>query len=145
MGSTWGPPGSCRPQLGPILAPQTLLSELWRYSIPVLVDSGDELPQQSKAGHSSICVLCGAFNQLQERHNERDSVSNHQPHDCLLNRLFKAQIKENIEAPRHWPLWEEFTGDRWIPRTKASSAENASIWWRHHASKYSYVWAISSA
>ena len=30
----------------------------------------------------------------------------------------QAKIKENIEAPRHWPLWEEFTGDRWIPRTK---------------------------
>ena len=25
---------------------------------------------------------------------------------------------ENIKAPRHWPLWGEFTGDRWIPRTK---------------------------
>ena len=22
--------------------------------------------------------------------------------------------------------------DRWIPRTKASYAENVSIWWRHH-------------
>ena len=28
------------------------------------------------------------------------------------------QIKENIKAPRHWPLCGEFTGDRWIPRTK---------------------------
>ena len=27
---------------------------------------------------------------LQWRHNERDGVSNHQPQDCLLNRLFKA-------------------------------------------------------
>ena len=26
MGRTWGPPGSCRPQMGPILAPWTLLS-----------------------------------------------------------------------------------------------------------------------
>ena len=26
MGPTWGPPGSCRPQVGPMLAPQTLLS-----------------------------------------------------------------------------------------------------------------------
>ena len=26
MGPTWGPPGSCRPQMSPILAPQTLLS-----------------------------------------------------------------------------------------------------------------------
>ena len=30
----------------------------------------------------------------------------------------QAQIKENIKAPRHWPLWGGFTGDRWIPRTK---------------------------
>ena len=28
---TWGPPGSFRPQVGPMLAPQTLLSELWAY------------------------------------------------------------------------------------------------------------------
>ena len=37
-----------------------------------------------------------------------------------------------IKAPRHWPLYGEFTGDRWIPRTKASNTENISIWWRHH-------------
>ena len=55
---------------------------------------------------------------LQWRHNEHDGVLNHQPHECLLNRLFKAQIKENIKAPRHWPLWGEFTGHPWIPRTK---------------------------
>ena len=32
--------------------------------------------------------------------------------------FIQAQIKENIKAPRHWPLWGEFTGDRWIPHTK---------------------------
>ena len=31
--------------------------------------------------------------------------------------IIQAQIKENIKAPRHWPLCGEFTGDRWIPRT----------------------------
>ena len=46
------------------------------------------------------------------RHNVRDGVSNHQPHECLLNSLFKAQIKENIKGPRHWPLWGEFTSGR---------------------------------
>ena len=30
----------------------------------------------------------------------------------------QAQIKENIKAPRYWPLCGEFTGDRWIPHTK---------------------------
>ena len=26
--------------------------------------------------------------------------------------------QRNIKAPRHWPLWGEFTGDLWIPRAK---------------------------
>ena len=47
----------------------------------------------------------------------------------------QAHIKEHIIAPRHWPLCGEFTGDRWIPRTKASNAENVSIWWRHNGNK----------
>ena len=51
---------------------------------------------------------------LQWRHNGRDGVSNHRCFDCLP----KAQIKENIKAPRHWPLLGEYTGDQWIPRTK---------------------------
>ena len=31
---------------------------------------------------------------LRWRHNVRDSVSNHQPHDCLLNRLFRRRSKK---------------------------------------------------
>ena len=31
---------------------------------------------------------------LQWRHNEVDSVSNHQPHGCLLNRLFRRRSKK---------------------------------------------------
>ena len=54
-----------------------------------------------------------------------------------VSRLFtqpfiQAQIKENIKAPRHWPLWGEFTDDLWVPPQRASDAENVSIWWRHH-------------
>ena len=72
---------------------------------------------------------------LQWRHNELDGVSNHQPHYCLLNRFFKAQIKEKIKAPRHWPLCGEFTDGRWIPHTRASNAgnihsENKVVRWR---------------
>ena len=55
---------------------------------------------------------------LQRRQNERDGLLYHQTHGCLLNGLSKAQIKENIKAPRHWPLWGEFTDDQWIPLTK---------------------------
>ena len=31
---------------------------------------------------------------LQWRHNEHDSISNHQPHDCLLNCLFRCRSKK---------------------------------------------------
>ena len=69
---------------------------------------------------------------LQWHHNERDGISNHQPHDCLHNRLFKAQIKENIKL--------RITGLRQgnslvtseFPWQRASNVENVSIWWRHH-------------
>ena len=41
------------------------------------------------------------------------------PASRLFTQSFiQAQIKECIKAPRHWPLWGEFTGDRWITRTK---------------------------
>ena len=32
--------------------------------------------------------------------------------------FIQEEIKENIKAPRHWPLCGESTVDRWIPRTK---------------------------
>ena len=55
---------------------------------------------------------------LQWRHNGRDVVSIKSPASRLFTQPFiRAQIKENIKAPRHWPLCGEFTGGRWIPRT----------------------------
>ena len=48
----------------------------------------------------------------------------------------QTQIKENIKALRHWPLWgnSPVTGE--FPAQMASNAENFTIWWRHNA-KYS--------
>ena len=46
--------------------------------------------------------------------------------------FIQTQIKENIKAPRHWPLCGEFTGTGEFPAQRASYAENVSIWWRHH-------------
>ena len=59
----------------------------------------------------------------------------------VYSTVIQAQIKEKKIAPRHWPLWGEFTGDRssdrWIPRTKSSNAENVSnAWWRHHGNSH---------
>ena len=69
---------------------------------------------------------------LHWRHNGHDSVSNHQPHDCLLNRLFRRRSKK-ISKLRVTGLCagnSPETGD--IPAQMASDAENVSIWWRHH-------------
>ena len=69
---------------------------------------------------------------LQWRHNERDGVSNHQPHDYLLDRLFRGRSK-NAWKLRATCLCEgnsPVTGE--FPTQRASSAENVSIWWRHH-------------
>ena len=52
---------------------------------------------------------------LQWCHNWRDSVPNHQPHDCLLNRLFRRRSKKTSKLRVTGPC--EFTGDRWISRT----------------------------
>ena len=38
--------------------------------------------------------LRGIIRSLQWGHNGRDEVSNHQPHDCLLNRLFRRRSKK---------------------------------------------------
>ena len=38
MGPTWGPPGSCRPQMGPMLAPWTLLSGVQHKRVHILWD-----------------------------------------------------------------------------------------------------------
>ena len=69
---------------------------------------------------------------LQWRHNERNHISNHQHHDCLLYGLFrrrstkrlKLRVTDLIEG--NSPVTDEF------PAQRASNAENVSIWWRHH-------------
>ena len=75
---------------------------------------------------------CPVTSLLQWRHNERDGVSNHQPHDCLLNRLFRRRSKK-ISKLRVTGLCEgnsSLIGE--IPAQRASNAENVSICWRHH-------------
>ena len=69
---------------------------------------------------------------LQWRHNEHDGVSNHQPHECLLNCLFRHIWKKTSKL-RVTGLCEgnsSVTSE--FPAQRASNAENGSIWWRHH-------------
>ena len=67
-----------------------------------------------QARHSCDLVRQGT---LQWRHTGRDSVSKSPASRLFTQPFIQTQIKENVKAPRHWPLCGEFTGDRWIPRT----------------------------
>ena len=73
---------------------------------------------------------------LQWRHNERDSVSHHQPHDCLLNRLFRRRSKKTSKLRVTGLCAWNSPGTGEFPAQMASYAENVSIWWRHHGMGY---------
>ena len=70
---------------------------------------------------------------LQWRHNELDGVSDHQPHDCLLNRLFGRRSKKTSKLRATGLCAGNSPGTGEFSAQMASYAENVSIWWRHHA------------
>ena len=69
---------------------------------------------------------------LQWRHNGRDGVSNHPPHDCLLNRLFWRRSKKTSKLRVTGLCAGNSPGTGEFPAQMASYAENVPIWWRHH-------------
>ena len=98
---------------------------IWHHTTTIWYSHNSVNCHHNTAGGDGMSRPCA----LQWRRNVRIGVTNHQPHECLLNCLFKAQIKENSKALRHWPLSGEFTGD--FPAQRSSNAENVSIRWRH--------------
>ena len=78
-----------------------------------------------------IWGMIGVSDSSQWHHYERDGVWNHRRLDCSLNRLFSRSKKTpNLRVTGlcegNCPVTGEF------PLQRASKAENAYIWWRHH-------------
>ena len=69
---------------------------------------------------------------LQWRHNGCNSILNHQPHDCLLNRLFRRRSKKTWKLCVTGLCAVNSPGTGEFPAQIASYVENVSIWWRHH-------------
>ena len=69
---------------------------------------------------------------LRWRHNECDEVSNHQPLDCLLNRLFRRRSRKTskLSVTGLYEGNSPVTGE--FPAKRTSNAEYIAIWWRHH-------------
>ena len=77
---------------------------------------------------------------LQWRHNGNDSVSNHQPHDCLLNCLFRRRWKKTskLRVTGLCVVNSSVIGE--FSAQMASNGENVSIWWRHNEARSSREW-----
>ena len=69
---------------------------------------------------------------LQWHHNGHYSVSNHQPHDCLLNHLFRRRSKKTSKLRVTGLCVVNSPGTGEFPAQMASYTKNVSIWWRHH-------------
>ena len=85
-----------------------------------------------------ICYLVHhtLLSTLRWRHNDHAGVSNHQPHGCLLNRLFRRKSKKTSKLRVTGLCAGNSPGTGEFPAQMASYAENVSIWWRHHANFY---------
>ena len=107
-----------------------LKSEIHLSSIGVDVRGSPDIEVQ--ASYNSQWESVYQNQSLQWRHNGLDSVSNHQPHDSLLNRLFRSRSKKTskLRATGLCSGNSPETGE--FPAQRASNAENVSIWWRHH-------------
>ena len=83
---------------------------------------------------------------LRWRHNGHDSVSNHQPHHCLLSRLFRRRLKKTsklrvtglcvgnspgpVNSPHKWPLTRKmFSFDDVIMCVNLTAAMKFSSSW----------------
>ena len=104
------------------------LSIVWAYS-----------EQETENGpRSSVTMALNtqyrrALVSLRWRHNGRYGVSNHQPHDCLLNRLFRRRSKKTSKLRVTGLCAGNSPGTGEFPAQRASNAEKVSISWRNHA------------
>ena len=123
----------------------------WRHHVARLeyVNDYEFTPQdklQSMCGEASWrAISAQEANTLQWYHNGCDGISNHQPHHYLLNHLFRRRSKKTSKlcvtglCVGNSPVTCEF------PTQRTSSAENVSIWWRHHVTRLEYVNDCESA
>ena len=113
-----------------------LLNKQPSSALLTLCQGNPPFPSQ-RAGNEEIVSMTWRHNttavySLQWRHNGHGSVSNHQHHDFLLNRLFRRRSKKTLK-PRVTGLCAgNSPGTGEFPTQMARNAENVSIWWRHH-------------
>ena len=102
-----------------------------------LISTNKFLYHLSKGPAAVMCQL-PLGRSLRWRHNGQGGVSNHQPRDCLLNRIFRCRSKKTSKLRVTGLCAGNSPGTGEFPAQKTSYAENISISWRHHVRQYSY-------
>ena len=105
------------------------LKQLLPHSVILLYD-GNFPSKYSKHPHSSLPFFISHTQIVLPHyggHNEHDGVANHQPHDCLLNRLFRRRSKKlsKLRATGLCAGNSPVTGE--FPTQRAINAEDVSI------------------
>ena len=79
------------------------------------------------------------------RHNGRDGFSNHQSHDCLLNRLFRRRSKDTPTlCVTGLCAGNQFTGVRWIPRTNGQKRGKSFHLMTSSCRESQHLWLITA-
>ena len=116
---------------------ETLSHPLWRHR-NVWTHKNVRNGPQSYTARNLVCSHVAINWTFHWRHNGHDGVPNHQPHDCLLKRLFRSRSKKTSKlrvtclCAGNWPGTGEFTAQM------TSYAENVSIWWCHRVKDYDF-------
>ena len=116
------------------MPPYQLPSERW-YTLSRTSYFYDGKPYTWKVFTDTYSPKSNEGTTLEWRHNWRNSFSNHQPHDCLFNRLFRRRSKETSKLRVTGLCAGNSPGTGEFPAQMASNAENVSIWWRHHENR----------
>ena len=115
---------------------QSYLRQLYTFSLSLIPATWHDIIQClffGKCGkHNSVNQPKNVILPLRWRHNGCDSVSNHQPRECLLRRLIRRTSKKRSKLRVTGLCVGNSPGTGEFPAQMASYAENASIWWRHH-------------
>ena len=91
------------------------------------------MPWSSQIGYDQMHrmdpqILDDITNPLQWRHDGRNGVSNHQPHDCLRNRLFRHKSTKNQSSASQAPKGSRAIRDR-ASYHKISNSLQCFLFW----------------
>ena len=136
---------------------------VWQRHIRIKPTSCKRSNWSCMTNNSSVVTFL--LNSLQWRHNERDGVSIHRPHDYLLNRLFKRRLKKTsklrslafVRGIHRWPVnsphkgsvtWKMFLFDDVIMLIKCRCQPAQSVVCLHNSEprfSWNYVFVLDAS